>query len=222
MTPEAIALALFNAGRPAGIAAVYALLCSPRPQRVLAVFIAVGFTWSLSIGVIIVSGFDGFEIGGGNSVVNDVIDLLGGVALLGFSAGLALGRIGNRDTSRERMPSTTEALERRLRDPSLALAAGAGILTHLPGLFYLLGLNAIVETQPGFAGGVIEVLVFNLIWFAPPTAALVISIRRPEEAQQFIGRISAIGRRHARTIVITLSALVGAYFAVNGALELLG
>jgi hypothetical protein len=31
MSPEAIALALLNAGRPTGIAAVYALLSSTRP-----------------------------------------------------------------------------------------------------------------------------------------------------------------------------------------------
>jgi hypothetical protein len=220
MSPAAIALAVFNAGRPAGIAAVYALLQAPRPQRLLAAYVCVGATWSAGVGILLVSVLHGANVGGGDSTVNDMVDLLGGVALLGFAAGLASGRLGSPHETEP--PGEPSALERRLRRPSLPIAAVAGILTHLPGLFYLLGLNAILEQDPGFVTGVVSVLVFNAIWFSLPIAALVMSARSPERTRERVGRLTRWGRRHGRSIVTALSFVVGAYFTAKGAIELIG
>ncbi len=219
MTPEAIALAVLNAGRPAGIAAVYALLSTTRPKRLLLVYIVVGFAWSTTIGIVLISFFNEIEIGTGDSAVNHLVDVGAGVALLGFAGGLASGRVAA-DSSADTRPGPSR-LEQRLHDPTLVAAGGAGVLTHLPGLFYVLGLNAILSSDPPVFGGMVQVVIFNLIWFATPTTALVISIRRPEATRRSLGRLTALGRRHGRTAVIALSAVVGTYFTVRGAVDLL-
>lgn len=59
MSLEALALALANAVRPTGIAAVYALLSSPEPRRMLSAFILAGFLWSSAIGIVVVSALGG-------------------------------------------------------------------------------------------------------------------------------------------------------------------
>ena len=86
----------------------------------------------------------GVGIKTGNSTAYAVIELIGGGAALGFAAGMAAGKL-----PRERESSVSDSrLVRRLRDPSPSVAAGAGVATHLPGLFYLLGLNAIAAGDP--------------------------------------------------------------------------
>ncbi len=215
MSPDTIVLAIASAARPTGIAVVYALLSAPDPRRSLLAYILAGFIWSVGIGFIVVSVLHGvsFEAGTATSAVN----VLGGVAALGFAAGLATGRIWSQPRAAPEQP----ALVRRLRDPSFAVAAGAGVATHLPGLFYLLGLNTIVATDPGFADGLVDVLVFNGIWFVTPVASLVFSTRRPEATRAALARLNAWVRRHQRPAVIAIFALVGAYFTLNGVAELL-
>ena len=94
----------------------------------------------------------GVRVETGKSTVYSLVALIGGVAALGFAAGMAAGRMPS-PGSRIRRERVTPAGERdliaRLRHPSLGLAIGAGVLTHLPGLFYLLGLNAIADLRPG-------------------------------------------------------------------------
>ena len=61
-----------------------------------------------------------------------------------------------------------------VRNPSLRVAAAAGVATHLPGLLYLLGLNAIADGDPPLVEGLLAVLVFDAIWLAIPFWALVV------------------------------------------------
>jgi hypothetical protein len=214
MSPEAIGVAIASALRPAGFAAVYALLSAPRPGRSLAAYVAVGFAWSCAVGFIVVSALHGVGIRSGTA--NAVIQLVGGAAALGFAAGIAAGRL-----PRAREPSVADSsLVRRLRDPSLAVAAGAGVATHLPGLFYLLGLNAIAAEDPELVLGMVDVVVFNAIWFTIPAAALAISVRRPEAARRALQRIAEWMRRHQRPVLVAAFAIVGAYFTITGVLGL--
>ena len=93
MSPEAIGLAIASAVRPTGFAAVYALLSAPRPARRLAAYVVVGFAWSCTVGVVVVSVLNGVGIETGSSTAYAVIELIGGGAALGFAAGLAAGRL---------------------------------------------------------------------------------------------------------------------------------
>jgi hypothetical protein len=214
MSPEAIGVALASALRPTGFAAVYALLLAPRPGRALGVYVAVGFAWSCAVGLIVVRVLHGVGIRSGTA--NAIIELVGGAAALGFAAGLAAGRL-----PRERESSVADSrLARRLRNPSAAVAAGAGVATHLPGLVYLLGLNAIAAGDPELVLGMIDVVIFNAIWFTIPATALAISVRRPDTARRALERSAEWMRRHQRPALVAAFAVVGAYFTLKGVLDL--
>lgn len=218
---EALALAVLNALRPAAFASVYALLASPRPVRPLAAYAVAGLASSLVAGVIVVVALHGVRVETGTSTANAIIELAGGFAALGFAAGIASGRL--RNPSRPRPESTGDSrIARRLRDPSLRVAASAGVATHLPGLFYLLGLNAIAGGDPGLLRGIVAVVVFDLIWLTIPIAALIFSVRRPETARRAIGQVSDWLRRHEQVVLTLAFTLVGAYFAGRGFVDLLG
>jgi hypothetical protein len=109
-----------------------------------------------------------------------------------------------------------------LRNPSLRVAAGAGVATHLPLPLYLLGLNAIAKGAPPLVEKLLAVLVFDVIWMAIPFWALFVSIRRPEAARAAIGRISAWMLKHERAALILVLSTIGAYFTTRGVLDLLG
>jgi hypothetical protein len=215
---EWIVLAILNAGRPAGIAAVYALLSSKTPVRLLLAYIAVGFVWSFGIGLIVVRALHGAEIRG-SSTATAVISLGLGAAAIGFAAAFASGRVELRAPTR--LSGGDSRMSKAMRDPSLSVAAGAGVVTHLPGLFYLLGLNAISSTDPGFIASVIDVLLFNVIWFTVPVLALFASVRHPERARAAIESFNAWVRSRQRGLAILAFSMIGAYFAGKGAIDLL-
>jgi hypothetical protein len=141
-----IVLGVANALRPTSLACVYALLATREPRGLLMAFVLAGLAFSLATGVIVVSLIHGADIRHGTSTFDAIVNLLAGVAALGFAAGLAQGRL-----QRSPRPETVREQSRiakRLRDPSLGVAAGAGVATHLPGLLYLVGLNQISADAP--------------------------------------------------------------------------
>ena len=100
VSAEVLLLGVVNAGRPTGVAAVYALLETEKPRRVLPVFIVVGFTWSVLIGVLVVSALHGVKVQLGKSTVDAVVSLGLGSAALGFAIGIASGRVEARASRR--------------------------------------------------------------------------------------------------------------------------
>jgi hypothetical protein len=216
---DVIVLALASAPRPAGLAALYALLSASHPQRVLVAYIVAGFTFSVAIGVLVVAAFDGAGVEYGGTAAADVIELLAGVAALGFAVGVWSGRA--QLPSRGDTSAAQSAMVRRLEHPSVGTAALAGIATHLPGFFYLVALNAIVAERNGLLDDVVAVLAFNAIWFGAAIATVVYFMIRPGAARRALLRVSSWARRHARGTTVGVFAVVGAYLAVNGAVSLL-
>jgi Sap, sulfolipid-1-addressing protein len=216
---DVIVLALASAPRPAGLAALYALLSASHPRRVLVAYVAAGFTFSAAIGVLVVAAFDGAGIEYGGRSAEYLIELLAGVAALGFAVGLWSGRaqLPARGESR----AEQSAMIRRLRRPSVGTAAVAGIATHLPGFFYLVALNAIVAERHGLGDDVLAVLVFNAIWFGAAIASVVYFMIRPGAARRALLRASSWARRHARGTTIVVFGAVGVYLSLNGAVGLL-
>lgn len=220
MTVQALALALLCAVRPAALAAVYALLSSSRPTRPLAAYTIAGAISSVVAGAIVVAGLHGVRLETGTSTVNAVVELALGAASLVVAAGVASGRL--RSASLGSHGDGDSRLSGRLRGPSMRVAAGAGVATHLPGLLYLLGLNSIADSDPPLLDGLLAVLIFDAIWLAIPFSALVVSIRRPDAAREAVGRISAWMLEHERAMLTVVFGLVGAYFTAKGVLDLAG
>ena len=216
MSLDVVLLALANAVRPTGLAAVYALLSTRTPRRLLTAYIVVGVAWSWAIGTFVVAALHGIKIASGTGEA--IIDLVLGVAALGFAAGLVTGRAPTRSHSSD---NDKPRFGGALRDPSLPIAAGLGMLTHLPGIFYLLGLNEIAATNPGLVRAMGDVLIFNAIWFLPAGTSLLLSIWRLDAARQALGRLNGWIRTHESALITILSAVVGAYFTLKGALHLL-
>jgi hypothetical protein len=214
----AILLALSSTVRPTSLAAVTALLVTSRPQRLLLLYILAGLVVSVAIGVLVVSllhqlaakhpkGHAGVEIGLG-------------VIVLAAAAYLTI-RERRHPRGGDRPPGKGEdKLAKRLRNHSVVAAGAAGIITHSPGPFYLAALDAIISTKPGFLDGVAQVLVYNLIWFAMPIAAFVLSIEDEQNARIRIDAVGAWARRHERVIGPLLLAAVGTYLVVKGLTKL--
>jgi hypothetical protein len=214
MNLDVLVLALASAPRPTGIAALYALLSASSPRRVLFVYVAAGFTFSVAIGVLVVAIFHGARVDYRGTDAYAVIELLGGLAAIGFAIAVWTGRreLPSRDSG-TREEST---IIRRLRNPTLTTAAVAGVVTHVPGLFYIVALNAIIGEGPGLVAGVLQVLLFNVIWFAAAIAAVVIFLLRPGAARRALARGDNWGRRHARVVTVLVFGLAGAYLATRG------
>jgi hypothetical protein len=139
-----------------------------------------------------------------------VVVLLFGVAIL---AGLVRLRPG-RPTG-----STGNGLMARLdQQITVRVAAVAGPLTHIPGIFYLVALNLIVAHNPELAGGLIAVAIYDAIWFAVPIAALMICMVNPDAARDLVLAVAEWARSNARTIVLTTSFVVGVALVVRGVL----
>ena len=214
MNLEVIVLALASAPRPAGIAALYELLSASPPRRVVVAYLVAGLTFSVAVGVLIVTIFYGAGIDYRDTDVYSAIELIGGVAALGFAVGVAAGR--TQLPARHEGASEGSAIIRRLRNPSVTTAAVAGVATHLPGLFYLLALNAIVAGRGSLVVEVLEVLLFNAIWFGAAIASVVIFLLRPGVARRALARLNGWARRHTRIITMLAFAMAGTYLAIRG------
>lgn len=218
MSLEVILLALASALRPAGLAALYALLSASHPRRVLIAYIVGGFAFSSALGIVIVAAFDGADLKYGGSAADGIIELVAGAAALGFAAGLATGRA--------QLPSRggeTRAESRmlvRLRHPSVGTAALAGIATHLPGLFYLVALNSIIANRNSLADSILVVLVFNAIWYGAAIVSVLYFMVRPGAARRAMLRTTDWARAHSQGVTIFLFAVVGLYLVADGVVAL--
>jgi hypothetical protein len=102
----------------------------------------------------------------------------------------------------------------------MGTAAAAGVATHLPGLFYLVALNAIVAEGDSVAFGIASVVLFNAIWFGATILTVVYFLIRPGAARRALGRVNDWTREHARGATVTVFTLVGLYLFVKGTLNL--
>jgi hypothetical protein len=223
MSLETLALGAISGLRPAtSQAAVVALVKSPDPRRTLLFFILAGFTTSTAIGLVLVLALHGARVSLGGSTFTAVADLVLGAAAIGLAFAYRAGRVSapRRRTRGAPADGGSGRLARTLRNPSVTTAAVAGIATHLPGLIYLVALNAIAADDPKAASAAVAVVVYNALWFALPLAALALAILRPGRALEYLERATLVGRRHEQGIVFATLALLGGYLAVKGAIRL--
>lgn len=221
MSPDVIVLGLASVVRPTSMAAVYAFLAARSPTPLLVAYLAAGLALSLTVGVAAVTVV---HVNPPPPAVNsggrDVLDIVLGVIALG--AALYYRRRTPPDTPVEPPPERRpSALKRRLQEPTAPSAAVAGVVTHLPGVFYLAALAAIVSTRPGLVSGLLQVGLYNLLWFAVPLAALASWRWRPETTRGSAARLTEWVQGHRTAIVVTVFALVGVYLVATGVVRLL-
>jgi hypothetical protein len=218
---DVLVLGLASVVRPTSVAAVYAFLAARSPTPLLLSYLLAGLAVSLSVGVAAVA------------VVNvnpppptvtttgrAVVDIVLGLVALG--AALYYGLRTSPDdpvvTPPTRPPS---AMRRRLSQPTIWSAAVAGVATHLPGVFYLAALAAIVAGQPSLVQGLLQVGLYNLLWYAVPLAALASWTWHPDTTRDSAARFTAAVQRHKQSLIIVVFALVGVYLVAVGGYQLL-
>ena len=216
MSTLALLLALLSAVRPTSLAAVYAILGSPRPRRLLLVFNIAGLAVTITIGIVLVIFLKNVVETSQDS--HEIAELV--LAAACFAGAVAFRRRPVREREHESRKMTRN-ITARLRDPSVPTVATAGVLTHLPGLVYLIALNAIIATNPTISTGLVQVLVYNAIWFAIPLLSLALAIVWPDRTSQLVEAVSDWTRGHRRTAVPLLLTGLGIYLLVKGLIGLL-
>lgn len=217
MTIEIILLALASTIRPTSLAAVYAILSNERSRRLLLVYNVSGLAFTVGFGLLAVWALDGVNLSSGSDQTEAVAEIFGGVLLLAFAAATLAGLVGGSHSGDAPGPGRRWArlLEQRL---TLKTVAIAGPATHIPGLFYLVALNVIITHRAGVLVGLVEVLIYNAIWFAIPVGAWALCVFAPGMARDKVGSISDWAGRHTRSIVIAVSTATGALLLLRGIL----
>lgn len=219
MSTEAALLGLVSALRATSLAVIYGLLLAPRPARLLLAYVVAGLVVSLAVGIAIVAGLHATAPSGGGGTARQVIDLGLGLAALAYAVASALGWAPPWLGMREPRHRSWTA---RLRNPSTLLAATAGAVTNLPGVFYLAGLVAIVQTGPTWTDALLQVVVYNLLRFLVPVGALLCVVVDPQRTRRLVDDVRAWGTRHSRHLTVVLAAGVGIYLVIKGLSGLLG
>jgi Sap, sulfolipid-1-addressing protein len=210
---DALALAVLSIIRPTTAAAVWAMLVSTRPRRLIGSYLLAGLAVSLTVGIVVVLAagqlWSPRELA---SSRGGVLVVLGVVALL-MSAAVGFGWV-----PRFRL---APAAERRPRALSPVGAAVAGVVTHLPGVFYLAGLSAIVATGAAAAGSTLQVVVYNVIWFSPAIVALGVCVFGTVPSAERTARIASRVRAHQTAVLTVCSGVVGIWLIAEGISDIL-
>lgn len=217
---DVLVLGLASVIRPTSVAAVYAFLAARSPRPLLVAYLTAGLALSLTVGVVAVTIVHVSPPPPTvTSLARDIVDIAFGVVCLGAAVyyGLRSPRDPPPVERPERKPS---AMKRRLSRPTVRSAALAGIVTHLPGVFYLAALAAIVASRPGLSGGLLQVGLYNLLWYAVPLAALASWTWRPETTRENAARLTAAVQAHRKALVVAVFVLVGVYLLITGIHEI--
>jgi hypothetical protein len=221
MTFEIVLLALVNAIRPTSLAAVYALLSAKAPRRLMTVYVTSGLVFTTAFGLLVIWAFRGVNVHHHTGRALAIAEIIFGVIAVLFALAVLAGRGGGKHADDVPDIGTAnrwaELLERRL---TFRTALVAGPVTHIPGLFYLLALNVVVANHPSSVVGLVEVLIYNVIWFAIPILALVVCVFNPDIARKAVGVIQSEARKRSRAIVLAVSFGVGVALIIRGALAL--
>ena len=213
MNTEALLLALSSVIRPTTLGAVYAMLSRPAAHRLLRAYVAAGLAFSLVVGTGVVVFLHGFATPAVSTFWRAVSDITLGAAACGYAIGVAT----HRRSAPLRAPSrTTRWLQHRLENLTATRAALIGLVTHLPGLVYLAALNAIVSSATKPVDAVVQVVVYNAIWYSIGIAALVVSVFYPAAAEDLLEKADAVVGRLGRWIVVTVFGAIGVYLLGEG------
>jgi hypothetical protein len=190
-----------------------ALLARDPRRPLMLAYVAAGLAFTIAFGLLVVYAFHGIHLRPGNARTKAVADIIGGAAAVLFGLAVLTRRVGA--PRGHDAPSARVNWDQRL---TIRVAALAGPATHLPGLFYLIALNAIVAYNPRVPDGTLDVLVYNAVWFALPILALALCVVNPAAAQAAVEHVEQWAVRHSRALLLSVSFGVGAALLIRGAL----
>jgi hypothetical protein len=210
---EALLLALSSVIRPTTLGAVYAMLSRPAAHRLLGAYLATGLAFSLVVGVGVVVVLHGYAAPAVSTFWRATSDIALGAAACGYAIGVGT----HRRSAPSKAPSrTTRWLQHRLDNMTATRAALIGLVTHLPGLVYLAALNAIASSAARPLNAVVQVVVYNTIWYSVAIAAFVVSVLHPAASKDLLEKADAVVGRLGRSIVVTVFGVIGVYLLGKG------
>ena len=216
MILEIIVLALASTVRPTSLAAVSALVAEGSRRRLMLAYVTGGLGFVLAFGMLVVVALHGFHVSTSSDQARGVVDIVCGLVALALGFAVLTGRVRRRSDHIVGAGDGWKArLDRRLTAPA---AAVAGAVTHIPGVFYLIALNLIVAYNLRLSGALIAVAIYDAIWFTLPIAAFVLSVVRPDAAQEAVLTVHRWAGAHARTILLSTLFVVGGALVIRGAL----
>ncbi len=215
---QIILLGLVSTIRPTSLAAVYALARDPSPRRLMTAYVLAGLAFTIAFGLLVLGLFHGVELRSGSSRTKGIAEIAAGILAVAFGVGVWSGRLnGGRGDDAPRIHGRWEALVGR--EIAVRTAALTGPATHIPGLFYLLALDLIVASQRHLFNGVLDLLVYNFVWFSLPIGVLVLCIIHPPAARRAVDTLRGWAGAHAREIVLIVALGGGTALLVAGALK---
>ncbi len=231
--PLAFAAALY----PTLLAGVVVMLTRPAPKPLLVGFLFGGALVSVTSGVIIAFVVKGAISPSHQKSASPKIDLIAGALSLVLAGVLwrrrDAGRPGQRKTSVTSHTSNGQAAaahnsrhshesitKRMLAHGSPKAAFALGLILNLPGIWYLVALKDIAESNDSGVTAVLLILLFNAIMFLLVEVPLIGYLISPEGTRARVERFQGWLGAHARLVAAVAALVIGAYLIIRAIVAL--
>ena len=74
----------------------------------------------------------------------------------------------------------------------------------------------IAAHQPSIPDGLVEVLIYNVVWFALPIGALAVCVIDPPAARRAVDELRTWTLSHTHTLLLIVSLVAGAGLVIRG------
>lgn len=209
---------------PVLLAIVLLTLASEHPKRMLGAYFAGAFTWSVGLGIGVVTVASDAEVfGGSSSQSRPIFDLIVGGLLLGGAFLNGTGRVSRFKARRAAAKPAPDPgkpskppLNERLLSGGVSLAFFAGVVLNFPSVRYIAAMKEIVVAEVSKHEQVLAILLFNVLMLSPAIVPLALLSFRPEETKAAIARLDAWMHTNARVLITGVLAVLGIYLLIKG------
>ena len=209
---------------PVLLAVVLLTLASEHPKRMLGAYFAGAFTWSVGLGIGVVTVASDAEVFGGHSSSSrPIFDLVVGCLLLVGALLKGTGRVDRFKARRAAAKAASDPeqpskppLAERLLSGRVSLAFFAGVVLNFPSVRYIAAMKEIVVAEVSKHEQVLAILLFNVLMLSPAIVPLALLSVRPEETRSAIARLDAWMHTNARALLTGVLAVLGIYLVIRG------
>jgi hypothetical protein len=209
---------------PVLLAVVLLTLASEHPKRMLGAYFAGAFTWSVGLGIGVVTVASDTEVFGGHSSSSrPIFDLVVGGLLLTGAFLKGTGRVDRFKARRAAAKPTPDPakpskppLAERLLSGRVSLAFFAGVVLNFPSVRYIEAMKEIVVAEVSKQEQVLSILLFNVLMLSPAIVPLALLSFRPEETKSAITRLDGWMHANARALLTGVLAVLGLYLVIKG------